>query len=122
MGLPRFARHTLTVVTPAVREVHGDEVDDWDNAAEREILGCLVEPKSTEENNFRRDTVRAGFDILIPPKQPDGSVTVVPAATDRVRHPLADGDFQVKGDVLFVPSASKNLDHWFCYVERWLSR
>lgn len=124
MPLPQFARHTITVITPGVREVHGDEIDDWseDAVTKRQITGCWVEPKTTEENNFRRDTVRAGFDVLIPIRQPDGTDTVPPVATDRIQHPLADGDFKVKGDIMSVPSSSGILDHMFCYVERWTSR
>ena len=124
MPLPQFARHTITVITPGVREVHGDEIDDWSEAAitVRDIEGCWVESKTTEENNFRRDTVRAGYDILIPVRQPDGTATVAPVATDRIRHPLADGDFKVIGDVMAVASSSGILDHMFCYVERWASR
>lgn len=118
MPLPGFCNHTLVVITPGTKTVHGDEVDDWTPAAttSREIRGCWVEPKSTEENSHRRDTVRAGYDILLP------DTAEPPDARDRVLHPLALGYFGVVGDVMPVPSASGILDHYFAYVERWTAR
>lgn len=115
MSLPVFARHVLTVITPGVKEVHGDDVDDWSPVAVtiREIPRCWVESRTSEENNYRRDTTRAGFDILLPPG------VELPTARDRIRHPLGDGDYKVQGEVMPVPSASGRLDHFFMYVERW---
>lgn len=121
MSLPAFCDHELLVITPGSKVVHGNNVDDWSQGAttSRTVKGCWVEPKSTEENTHRRDTVRAGYDILLPDTQPDGEKTTPPTSKDRVLHPLAEGYFGVKGDVLPVRSASGGLDHYFAYVERW---
>ena len=116
--LPAFCEHVLTVITPGVKTVHGDDVDDWSAAAvtSRTIDGCWVEPKSTDENNHRRDTTRAGYDILIPADE------TVPGPADKVLHPLAAGPFKVQGEVMEVPSADGGLDHYFMYVEKWTNR
>lgn len=119
MSLPAFCKHVLTVITPGVKTVHGDDVDDWKPSAvtTRTISGCWVEPKSTEENNYRRDTTRAGFDILLPSPLPAGAV--LPTSRDRIQHPLGEGFYQVQGEVMPVPSSNGRLDHYFLYVERW---
>lgn len=119
MSLPAFARHTLTIITPGVKVIHGDDVDDWSPGAisVRQIERCWVEPRTTEENNYRRDTTRAGFDVLLPSPLPAG--VSLPTSRDRVRHPLGDGDYQVQGEVMPVQSATGRLDHYFMYVERW---
>lgn len=116
--LPAFCDHRLTVITPGEKEVHGDTVDNWDPAVvtTRFIEGCWVESKTTEENNMRRDVTRAGYDILFPDE------AVLPTPKDRIRHPLATGDYQVKGEILAVRSADGALDHYFGYVERWSNR
>lgn len=124
MTLPAFADHELIVISPGTKRVHGDDVDDWSDGATttRTIKGCWVEPKSTEENSHRRDTVRAGYDILLPDVDTAGNTVVPPDAKDRVIHPLETGYFGVVGDVLPVRSASGGLNHWFAYVERWTAR
>lgn len=116
--LPSFCDHVVKVTAPGKRLVHGDDVDDWSPGAVtvREIFGCWVEAKSSDENNHRRDTTRAGYDILIP------GDAVPPTASDRVEHPLATGAYRVEGEPMQVHSADGSLDHWFIYVERWTNR
>lgn len=113
--LPSFARHTITVVEPGSRIVHGSQRDDWspDKVTTRTIDGCLVTPKSSDESRTSADTVRAGYEILLPPDARP------PANNHKVRHPLAGGDYAVIGEVLPIPGASKTVDHWFMYCERW---
>lgn len=114
--LPRFANHTITVESPGKKIVHGNPVDDWATATTRQIEGCWVEPASleaTEEKTYRRDTTRAGFDVLIPLDE------TPPDSDDRVYHPLREGPYAVRGEAMPNPSPSGNLDHWFVYVERW---
>lgn len=114
--LPAFCDHTITVVTPGVKLVHGNKIDDWTTATRRTIPGCWVEPKSTDENNHRRDVTRAGYDVLLPAEASP------PSAADRVEHHLAAGPFRVEGEVMLVPSADGALDHFFMYIERWSNR
>ncbi|UXE04747.1 head-to-tail stopper [Arthrobacter phage Shambre1] len=112
--VPSYANHTITVVEPGSRTVHGSPVLDWSpsKVTTREISGCLVTAKSTAESDTP-DTVRAGWDILLPPEASP------PATTAKVRHPLAAGDYQIIGEVLPVPGISEPVDHWFMYCERW---
>lgn len=116
--LPAFCNHTLTVITPGVKSVHGDDVDDWSAAAvtSRQIEGCWVEAKSTDENSHRRDTTRAGYDVLLP------DTATPPTSADKVLHPLAAGPYRVEGEVMPVASADGGLNHFFMYVERWSNR
>lgn len=119
MTLPAFCKHQLTIITPGVKQVHGDDIDDWSPAAvkTRKIDRCWVEARPSEENTHRRDTTRAGFDVLIPDPLPPG--VALPTSRDKIQHPLGVGDYQVKGEVMPVASTNGRLDHYFMYVERW---
>lgn len=114
--LPLFANHTITIESPGKKTVHGNPVDDWSTSTTRTIDYCWVESASlaaTEENTYRRDTTRAGFDILIPLD------AVPPNSDDRIYHPLREGAYMVKGEAMPSPSPSGIVDHWFVYAERW---
>ena len=113
--LPSFARHTITVVEPGSRVVHGSERDDWSAAKvkTRTIPGCLVTPKTTDESRTSADTVRAGFEILLP------AGAAPPKNNHKIRHPLHGGDYAVIGEVLPIPGVTAEIDHWFMYCERW---
>jgi hypothetical protein len=113
--LPSFARHTITVVEPGSRVVHGSPVDDWGptKVTTRTIEGCLVTPKSSDESRTSADTVRAGFEILLPPD------ATPPKNNHKIRHPLKAGDYAVIGEVLPIPGVTAPVDHWFMYCERW---
>lgn len=116
MTLPRaLAKHTLTIKSPGTKTVYGAEVDDWAAAkvTTRTIKWCVVESKGTDEDNNRRDTTSETFDVLIPAGgQP-------PSSRDKVRHPLAAGDFTVNGKAMPVVSSDGRLNHYFCNLKRW---
>lgn len=120
MSLPRaLARHTLTIKSPGTKTVYGAEVDDWAPAkvTTRTIKWCVVESKGTDEDNNRRDTTSETFDVLIPAST-DPELRP-PSSRDRIKHPLAAGDFTVNGKAMPVVSSDGRLDHYFCNMKRW---
>lgn len=120
MPLPKnLAHHTLTIKSPGKRLVYGSEVDDWspEKVTTRTLERCIVEAKSTDENNNRRDTTTETYDVLIPASKDEEKRP--PSSRDRIKHPLASGDFTVNGKAMPVADGRGRVDHYFCNVKRW---
>lgn len=124
MGLPSFATHTVTILTPGTKRVQGADVDDWAPAkvTERTITGCWVTPATTEELIGRgRDTTTDDLNVLLPPENENGTPVVPPASNEKIKVG-AGHDYQVHGQVKEQPSASGDLDHYAFIAERWTNR
>lgn len=105
MTLPRWWRHTITVLVADRIVERGDVILDWSNPTRTEYRGCHVQPMAGDEvfvSDGRRNAVVTRWKLFAPPN-------VVVGALDRVKY--AGTTYELDGAPRAWPSASGRLDH-----------
>ena len=108
-----FYKQTITRIRPAVRDVRGSSVPDWDESKvdTKAISGCSVQPSST---SLSQDGRVMGVS--------DGLTCYIPADADVQAgdHIVFKGKtYEINGDPLDWPSATGRLDHLQLNLVRW---
>lgn len=91
--LPRFAKQTIVLVTPALIEERGEMVEDWVNSSRDPVELCSVQPGNGDADYEHADSLTADYTIYMPPE------TALPPSGFRVELPgIADGQFVLQGE------------------------
>ena len=66
--IPSWARQTITIIKPGIKEVRGSEVFDWEHPVSSiEVKGCSVQPTTTSLSQDGRILgVMEGYTAYIP--------------------------------------------------------
>ena len=106
-----FWTQSVTRIRPGTRTERGSTVFDWNNADEKVIGGCSVQPASTSLSQDGRVLgVTDGLTAYLPP---DADVQ----AGDRIV--FGGKTYTINGDPLAWPSATGDLDHLHLNLVRW---
>ena len=112
--LPSFAVQTVTVVTPHVtldnRNLEVRSYEESAGATRRQVYGCVLNPSTSQETTFGRDTITGDYQLLLPPADPIG-------ARDAVE---VDGDlYVIVGEVGHWKSPTGAVSHVAVTLRRW---
>lgn len=101
--LPRWARLTVTVTRPGVRESRGSKVPDWSSATTHEVHGCMLDaPSSSADYASAAQPITGRRTLYAPPGadikrgdriEADGSKWAVDGAPARYRSPFGTRDY-----------------------------
>lgn len=114
MALPRFAKHTATVITPTTRVVNGLPRKDYGPAASREEFTrcCWATPGPSEEDMDLREHTEIEWTILFPPRAKE--------LINEDSHVEYDGtEYSVVGRPKPVPSPTGRLAHLVVSLKTW---
>lgn len=106
-----WANQTITRIRPGVKTVRGSDIRDWENAEEKDITGCSMQPAG---NTLSQNNHEVGIF--------DGYTCYAPANADiqvgdRIRF---DGQiFEINGEPNRWTSATGNLDNMLLNLVRW---
>lgn len=101
--LPSFCIQTVTRIRPkTTKTVRGSVVPDWENASEKEISGCSVQPASTSLSQDGRVLGISDLYTLFAP--PDADIQT----GDRIS--FNSKVYEIDGEVRIYPSVL-NLEH-----------
>lgn len=89
--LPRFAKQTIVLLTPALIEERGETVEDWSTPNRVVVLKCSVQPGDGGADHEHADGMIADYTVYVPPE------TVLPE-NFRVELPTTSGQFILEGE------------------------
>lgn len=106
-----WANQTITRIRPGVKTVRGSDIRDWENAEEKDITGCSMQPAgNTLSQNNHEVGIFDGYTCYCPA---DADIQ----AGDRIRF---DGQiFEINGEPNRWTSATGNLDNMLLNLVRW---
>ena len=62
---------TITILVPAVVENrYNDDTLDWTDTTDTDVDGCIVYPRTSDEDNDNRSALISGLTVLLPPNAP----------------------------------------------------
>lgn len=101
--LPRWARLTVTVTRPGVRESRGSKVPDWSSATKHEVTGCMLDaPSSSADYASAAQPITGRRTLYAPPWADikrgdritaDGATWAVDGAPALYRSPFGTRDY-----------------------------
>ena len=66
--LPSWARQTVTIIHPGVKESRGSEIPDWENVTTVKVCDCSIQPASTSLTlDGRVLGINEGMTAYLPP-------------------------------------------------------
>lgn len=106
-----FKNQTITVIRAGVVVERGDDMLDWDNATEYQLLGCRLQPMATDEVLFTGSAGGGGVarDAIVTRWKVYGPASPDIGPRDRAR---VDGVvYEVDGQIQEWPSPTGTLAH-----------